>query len=277
MEKIGFIGCGNMAASIIGGMVSGDFDPKIIYATDSDNAKLADISEKFGINTLNSNAELVSVCDIVVLAVKPQVMHDIIDALSPEIRNLKNKLYISIAAGIKQSTLKRWIGENATVIRTMPNTPSLIGKGVTGIYAEQNTASEKVEKTIQIMSAVGTDIIVKEERLLDTITAISGSGPAYYFMVMEVMIDSAIGLGLDKESATKAVIGTALGAAAMAQAQINETAPAALRKNVTSPNGTTEKAIASFQADGIGTVFDKAVNAAYSRSQELADDFDKVK
>ncbi len=267
--KIGFIGGGNMAHSLIGGMVSQDFSAANILVHDPGKEKLAELADTFHITVSDSNQALLDSCDTIVLAVKPQLMKSVLEPLA----FTDKQLVISIAAGLRCRSLEKWIGnEKTALIRTMPNTPALVQQGATGMYANSHVTSEQKNLAETLMLAVGVAIWVEQEDLLDTVTALSGSGPAYYFYVMEAMQEAAIEMGLAADAARLLTIQTALGAAVLA-AQSKDN-PGTLRKNVTSPGGTTEQAIQSFDRDNLRQIIGKAMRAAYDRSQALANELD---
>ena len=177
-------------------------------------------------------------------------------------------LIVSIAAGVMSSSIGSWLGEDAAIVRCMPNTPSLVGEGASGLYANDQVSSLQREQAEQVMKAVGIALWVDEEEHLDAVTAVSGSGPAYYFLMMEAMISAGTSLGLDTATSTKLTLQTALGAAKMALA--SDVDPAELRRRVTSPNGTTEKAIAAFEEGGMRELVNDALEACAERSKSLA-------
>ena len=218
------------------------------------------------------NAAVVQRADILVLAVKPQMLAEVVAEIAGPLAE-KNPLIISIAAGIRTSDLVRWMGRQVSVVRVMPNTPALIGSGACGLYANEYTNKEQQEQAETIMRATGVTVWVKDEAQLDVITALSGSGPAYFLLVMEVMETAAIKAGLDQKSARLLTLETAFGAAKMALESSEE--PAKLRHRVTSPGGTTEAAIKVLEQGHIEQLFTSAINAATVRSNELAEIFGK--
>lgn len=264
-----FIGAGNMAQSLIGGLIASGYNKKNIIATDPTEAQRNSVTQTFGIHCFADNVEAIEKSDIVVLAVKPQVLesvsHSIVDAVQS-----KKPLIISVAAGIRSDDINRWLGGNTAIVRTMPNTPALIQTGATGLYANAFVSDEQQSQAEHILRAAGITVWVDEEAKLDAVTALSGSGPAYYFMFMEAMEQSAQKLGLDEKTAHLLTLQTALGAAKMALESHQDCAT--LRKNVTSPNGTTERAIQSFESAGLHQIVENAMQAAQTRAQELADE-----
>lgn len=263
---IGFIGAGNMASSLIGGMLQGSFQPQQIFASDQNPAQLEQLRSQFGIVTETDNAVLAQQCDVLVLAVKPQVMQAVCREL-PSPRKA-NQLVISIAAGISCESLTRWLGADTALIRCMPNTPSLRGQGVSGLYAVPAVSAAQRELSERIMNAVGISLWLDQESQIDAVTAVSGSGPAYFFYLMEAMINAGEQLGLPRATAERLTLFTALGAADMAVH--SDVDSAELRRRVSSPNGTTEEAINSFARDGFPDTVARAMQAAAQRSAELS-------
>ena len=260
-----------MATSLIGGLLARDFTPTQITACDIDTEQLERLARQFSIHTSSENCEAVSKADIVVLAVKPQVMQVVCEPLASVKSNAK-QLFISIAAGVRATDINRWLGDNRAIVRCMPNTPSLMQLGATGLYANTQV-SEVQKKTAQsILDAVGISIWVEKEILLDAVTAVSGSGPAYFFYFIELLQAAGEKLGLDADTALRLARQTALGAASMAQ---NDDV-VELRKRVTSKKGTTEAAIMSFQKNDLATLVEDATKAAYDRSGQLAAELGKA-
>jgi pyrroline-5-carboxylate reductase len=262
---IGFIGAGNMASSLICGLIATDFPAQRIWASDFDAQQLARLANDQGIHTTSDNNQLVSQADVVVLAVKPQVVPDVVKPLHELLDG--NKLVFSIAAGINSSALNSWLPE-VPVIRCMPNTPALVGQGVAGLFATSLVSDQQKQVAEMILQAVGETVWLDDETLIDTVTAVSGSGPAYFFLLMEAMETAAIDLGVTPETARLLVQQTALGAATMV-AETGES-PAQLRRKVTSPGGTTEKALSIFEQHNFKPVVAKALQGAHDRSIELS-------
>ncbi len=266
-QKIGFIGGGNMAFSLISGLIASGHAPEQIWVSDINPEVLAALSAKLPVNTTCSNGELIDAVDVVVLAVKPQQLQAVAEGLVALIRQ-KNPLVVSIAAGVSQRSLSRWLGEGIAIVRCMPNTPALVLTGATALHANANVSEPQMDLAENIMRAVGISLWVQDEADLDTVTAVSGSGPAYYFLLMEAMEKSAQALGLDQQTARLLVQQTALGAAKIALE--SSESPRQLRQRVTSPGGTTQQAIEVFeQSDFIGLVA-RALQAARNRSVELS-------
>ncbi|KPD28494.1 MULTISPECIES: pyrroline-5-carboxylate reductase [Pseudomonas aeruginosa group] len=265
--RIAFIGAGNMAASLIGGLRAQGVPAERIRASDPGAEQRAKIAGEFAIDVVESNAEAVAGADVVVLAVKPQAMKAVCQALAPALQ--AEQLIVSIAAGIPCASLEAWLGQPRPVVRCMPNTPALLRQGASGLYANAQVSAVQREQAGQLLSAVGIALWLDDEAQIDAVTAVSGSGPAYFFLLMQAMTDAGEKLGLSRETASRLTLQTALGAAQMALS--SEVEPAELRRRVTSPNGTTEAAIKSFQANGFEALVEQALNAASQRSAELAE------
>jgi pyrroline-5-carboxylate reductase len=268
-RKIGFIGGGNMATSLIGGLISDECRADNIWVADPDAERRDALASRFGINVTADNTELVAVVDVVVLAVKPQVLHEVSRALSETVQ-AKRPLVLSVAAGIRIGDIDRWLGGDNAIVRTMPNTPSLVQSGATALYANERVSGEQRELAEGIMRAVGLTLWLDEESQMDAVTALSGSGPAYFFLIIELLQQAAAKLGLNEESARLLAVQTAFGAAKMALESTDDAT--ALRGRVTSPGGTTERAIAILEEGGIRALFDNALEGARDRAGELADE-----
>jgi pyrroline-5-carboxylate reductase len=268
--RIAFIGAGNMAASLIGGLRAQGIDASAIRASDRGAEQRSKISAEHGIETFSSNAEAIQDADVIVLSVKPQVMKEVCLELAAHIG--KQQLVVSIAAGISCASLEKWLskpGAVAAIVRCMPNTPALLRQGVSGLYGNAQVSIEQRQQAEQLLGAVGLALWLDKEELIDAVTAVSGSGPAYFFLLIEAMTAAGEKLGLPRETAAQLTLQTALGAARMAVA--SDVDACELRRRVTSPAGTTEAAIKSFQADGFEALVEKALNAAAQRSAELAE------
>jgi len=268
-QTICFIGGGNMAQSLIGGLIHNGYDSQHIIVTDPDNRRLQQLAELYSVRTSKNNLPAVEAADVVVLAVKPQILAEVCQQLQQSVQQ-QQPLIISIAAGIRSTDIERWLGGNLAVVRSMPNTPSLIQAGATGLYANASTSAEQKVTADQILKAAGLTLWVENEDLLDAVTALSGSGPAYYFLIMQAMQQAGEKLGLDAHSADLLARQTALGAARMATE--GEDDPATLRAKVTSRGGTTAAAIASFEASQLDAIILRALTAARDRATELADE-----
>lgn len=263
-QNICFIGGGNMAQALIGGLLSRGLPTTRITVSDPVE-QIRQILEEKGIQTTTDNVEAIQNADVVVLAVKPQVLATVLQPLKGL---LSDKLVISIIAGAEIQTISELIGGSQRIVRVMPNTPALVETGAHGIYASEAVNAQDRELTSQILAATGLTIWVDSEAQIDAVTAVSGSGPAYFFYLMESMIRAGKNLGLDEKVATALTLQTALGAAQMAITSSNS--PSELRKNVTSPNGTTQAALEVFDRAQISQNIQAALAAAQKRSQELA-------
>ena len=268
-ENIAFIGGGNMATSLIGGLVADGYPRDAIWVTDVDEEKLAALQDRFAVNTTGDNRLAVRRAATMVLAVKPQTIGAVINDIAPVAKS-SEPLIISIAAGVREPDIRRRFGYDAAIVRTMPNTPALLGCGATGLYANPFVSSEQSSRAENVMRAVGITVWVDEEALLDAVTAVSGSGPAYYFQLMEIIEDVGVEMGLSRESARSLVVQTALGAARMAS-ETDEPA-STLRQRVTSPGGTTQAALESMAADDLAALVRRALEAARRRAVELGDE-----
>lgn len=269
--RIAFIGAGNMAQAIIGGLINNGYPKKRIIAADP-FAQSLEKAQQLAIATTSDNAEAISGADIIVLAVKPQLMHDVCQAISPAVQTQK-PLVISIAAGITEPLLNEWLGGELAIVRCMPNTPALVQTGATAYFANSLVSTQQQLHTEQLLKAIGIVEKVASEDLLDAVTAVSGSGPAYFFLLLEAMQQAGVKLGLSPEVAKRLSEQTALGAAKMAQQ--SEFSAQELRQQVTSPNGTTEAAIKALQAGDFETLVQQALNAADTRSKSLVADLTK--
>jgi pyrroline-5-carboxylate reductase len=267
---ISFIGGGNMAASLIGGLIADGRDPASIYVSDVDTAKLEALADAFRIQTSSDNEEAVSLASAVVFAVKPQVMAPVVKGVAVP-GKAHRPLFVSIAAGVREPDILRWLGFDAAIVRSMPNTPALVGSGATALYANPFVSDEQRNLAESVLRAVGLTLWVDDEDLLDAVTALSGSGPAYYFFLMESMERAGIALGLSKDQARVLTIQTAFGAAKMALESSDP--PATLRARVASPGGTTESALDTLMVGGMEQLVHKALQAARDRSIELGSEF----
>jgi len=266
-KTIAFIGGGNMAASLVSGLVSDDYDPQRIVVSDPDREKLAGLAARFGIRPAVDNRDAVGQADIVVFAVKPQNLKSVAMNIAPEVQ-ARRPLMISIVAGVKEKDIQSWLGNDVTLIRTMPNTPAMLQAGATVLHAGPGVTDDQKNLAESILRAVGLTRWVRDEEKMDAVTALSGSGPAYFFLVMEAMEQVGLDMGLSAETARLLTLQTALGAARMAMESSD--GPATLRERVTSPGGTTEKALAVFEAEGIRDLFHRALIGARDRSVELS-------
>lgn len=266
-KTIGFIGGGNMATSLIRGLIASGHSPRQIWVSDTSADLLNAHSNQLHVNTAHDNATVVNEAEVVVLAVKPQVLRDVALEIAPLLKH-KHALMVSIAAGISQQSLALWLGGQTAIVRCMPNTPALVLTGATALHANANVNDEQKDLAENILRAVGLTLWVDGEAELDAVTAVSGSGPAYFFLLMEAMEAAALELGLDEGSARLLIQQTALGAAKIALESAES--PAQLRARVTSPGGTTQRAIETFQQGGFEALVAKALHAARDRSVEMA-------
>lgn len=266
-RTIGFIGGGNMATSLMSGLIASGHSPQQIWVSDTVSATLQSHRDHLKVNVSSDNDKIVHEVDVVVLAVKPQALRDVALQIAPAIRQ-KKSLVVSIAAGISQTSLALWLGSDVAIVRCMPNTPALVLTGATALHANANVTEEQKDLAENILRAVGLSLWVDDEHQLDAVTAVSGSGPAYFFLMMEAMEKAAIDMGLNEHTARLLVQQTALGAAKIALESAES--PGQLRERVTSPGGTTQKAIETFQQNGFMELVSKALLAARDRSIEMS-------
>lgn len=267
IANIAFIGAGNMARSLLGGLLKQGYPAENLACSDPVEASLEAVAALGAVTTSTSNVDIIEHADIVILAVKPQVMMGVLTPLQ-DVLMAKKPLLVSIAAGLACDSLQDWAGKDVPIVRCMPNTPALLQVGATGLYATNKVSAEQQKMAEVILSAVGIVVWVAEEAELDAVTAVSGSGPAYFFLLMEAMQAAGQQLGLSAEASEQLTQQTALGAARMAlESDVDVTE---LRKRVTSPNGTTQAAIENFQANDLSRIVDQALQAAFDRSQALA-------
>jgi pyrroline-5-carboxylate reductase len=268
--KISFIGGGNMATALIGGLCDSKSicQGRDIHVVDVNEQSLQNLRERFGVQTSLHIDEQVSQSDVVLLSVKPQQMREVAKQLAPHITQ---QLVVSIAAGIRFEDLSRWLTHYGAIVRTMPNMPALINQGITGMYAAPEVTAGQRAIADAIMCAVGATVWLEEEALLDPLTAISGSGPAYVFYFIEAMQSAAEEMGLTKEQGRQLALATFQGAAQLAS-QSDESV-ATLRERVTSKGGTTHAALVSMEHSGVAAAIGKALKAAALRSKELGEEF----
>jgi len=264
---ITFIGAGNMARSLIVGLLQ-DQANVVLRVADPDEHQLDAIRKHWPeVTTTTDNLEAMQGADAVVLAVKPQIMRNVTENLASNAQ-LSRPLFVSIAAGIREEALNRWLGGNQAIVRCMPNTPALVQAGATGLYANPHVSESQRSAAESLLRAVGITVWFDDETKLDAVTAISGSGPAYFFLVMEAMQAAAEQLGLRPEEAHLLIVQTALGAAKLALE--SDDLPGELRQKVTSKGGTTEAALNVLTSGGLHDLFAQALQAAANRSRELA-------
>jgi len=263
---IGFIGGGNMAASIIGGLLTSGVDARQLRAGDPSQESLDRLALLGPITTSQDNLDIIPGCDVLVMAVKPQLMKVVCAGIADTVQASK-PLIISIAAGVTSDSLNQWLGGNLAIVRCMPNTPALLRCGATGLFANTAVSEIQRQQAQQILDAVGLALWVEQESELDAVTAVSGSGPAYFFLMMEAMQASGEALGLSPDVAKQLSQQTALGAARMALE--SDVDVAELRRRVTSPKGTTERAITIFEDGGFRALVQQALQGAADRADEL--------
>ena len=265
--RIAFIGGGNMARSLIGGLIAAGNDPTTIRVADP-NADCRDaLAADFGVATFAEAPAAVEGTSTWLFAVKPQVMRQVCESLSAAAQATQ-PLVVSIAAGITSTQLERWLGDSSAVVRSMPNTPALLGAGVTGLFANAHVDAHGRQLAQALLSSAGQTVWIDDEARMDAVTGVSGSGPAYVFLLAEAMEAAAIKEGLAPDAARTLVLQTVLGAARMLTE--SDVAPEELRRRVTSPNGTTQAAVETFQAGGLETLVAAAIHAATVRGQELS-------
>jgi len=272
MTHIAFIGGGNMARSLIGGLLKTGTSASTIRVAEPRADARQELGREFGVACFAENRLAAAEADILLLAVKPHIM----PALQSELRDdlqRRRPLLISIAAGVRVDQLERWFGHGLPIVRCMPNTPALIGAGATGLYANHRVSPAQRAQAQHMLDAVGQTRWIDDEQLMDTVTGLSGSGPAYFFALVEALEDAAVAQGLPREVARTLAAQTCLGAGRMMVESGED--PAVLRQRVTSPNGTTQAALDSFAADGLARVAARAVAAATRRGQDMAAALDK--
>lgn len=267
-DDIAFIGGGNMARSLIGGLIATGRTPTSIHVAEPVGALRDALQADFDVSVFDSGAAAVVGASSWVFAVKPQVMRTVCESLAAQAQ-AQRPLVISIAAGITGRQLERWLGGTLPVVRTMPNTPALLGAGVTGLHASSHVDADGRAFAETMLAAAGKTVWIEDETLMDAVTAVSGSGPAYVFLLAEAMIDAGVAEGLPADAARRLALQTVLGAARMLTEQ-DAPDPAELRRRVTSPNGTTQAAIEAFEAGGFRTLVAAAIHAARERGRALS-------
>ena len=266
-DSIAFIGGGNMARSLIGGLIAQGRDPVGIRVAEPVQPLREALAADFGVRVFEDGVQAAEGASTVVLAVKPQVMRPVCESLAASVQ-ASRPLIVSIAAGIKAMQLARWLGGDIRVVRTMPNTPALLGAGVTGLFACPAVDAGERAFAEQLLAAAGKTVWIDDEALMDAVTAVSGSGPAYVFLLAEAMVDAGIAEGLPADAARTLALQTLLGAARMLTE--SDVDAAELRRRVTSPNGTTQAAIEAFEAGGFRRLVADAIRAARVRGAELS-------
>lgn len=270
---ITIIGAGNMGAGLISGLIANHYPPEKIWAVDPATEKLQELKEKLHIHTTQDAKAAIPEADIVVLAIKPQLFKQVMQDIAAPLKQ-RNPLVISVAAGIRIDSIQKYIGSQGAIVRAMPNTPALIGCGATALFANAHVSEDQRDLAESILRAISLIVWVTDEKQMDTVTALSGSGPAYFFLMMEALQDAACELGLPTETARLLTTQTALGAARMALESDIDVVE--LRRRVTSPGGTTEQAVIVLEKHHIRDIFKKAIIAAKNRSEELAQLLEKA-
>jgi pyrroline-5-carboxylate reductase len=268
MNRIAFIGGGNMATALVAGLVRHGAQPGGIAVAEPRAEALQDLSRQYGVATYTDNAEAAEGASLLVLAVKPQMMAEVCRGLRGVVQQYR-PVVVSIAAGIRIAQIERWLDAALPVVRCMPNTPAMFGAGATGLYANARVSAPQRAEAQHVLDAAGLTVWVSGEDQLDVVTALSGSGPAYFFLMVEALEHAAVAQGLAPEAARALAAQTALGAGRMLL-ESGDTA-ATLRQKVTSPNGTTQAALESFQADHFPAIVARAVDAARRRGEELSE------
>lgn len=267
-HSIAFIGCGSMALSIVQGLLETGYPKEKLWATSRRKERVTYFNEILEINASSNNIEAAQVADVIVLAVKPQQMQAVARELACVVQENK-PLIISVAVGVSAGMLEKWLGGEVALVRSMPNTPALIGAGASGLFANNLVSEEQKTVAESLHRAVGIAVWVEDEILINAVASVSGSGPAYIFYVIEAMQNAGIKLGLSAEQAKLLALQTAIGASRLALE--SDEGVASLRRKVTSPNGTTERAIKVFDEMALSATFEKAMRAASDRAKVLTD------
>ena len=267
-KTLSFIGAGHMAEAIIAGLIRNGHPPKQIIAAARHDTTLSPLSSRYGIRVTTDNGEAIAAADAVVFAIKPQAMKEVCTHASAAVAKHR-PLVISVAAGLTCATISRWLAGYDAIIRAMPNTPSLVGAGASGLYATCAISDQQRHLATALMSAVGIAVWVDSEPQLNTVTAIAGSAPAYYFYLMESLEKFATAKGMPLEEARRLIVQTSLGAARMCDTA--DDAPEALKKRVMSPQGTTERAIFHLRDHGFEQLVNDAAQACFDRAEELGE------
>lgn len=266
-SKITFVGAGNMAGAIIAGLLKNGVDAKSITAAEPSLERLEILSKEYGIRHDSNNVSAVANADVVVLSVKPQILQSVCEGMRGAFP--KGALVISIAAGVEMRSIEEWLGGDVALVRCMPNTPAQVLAGASGLFANTQVNAAQKDIAYALFSAIGVCQWVESEDLLHAVTALSGSGPAYVFLVIDAMEKAARKQGIDEKSARLLAAQTVMGAAQMVLS--GDIPPEQLMRNVMSPGGTTERAIQVLEGQGLPAIFDEAMTAANQRSVELAD------
>lgn len=270
VPNIGFIGSGNMARAILNGLIRNGFPAHALWVSDPDHAQLKAISESNDIHRTSDNATLVENCHVIILAVKPQILRSVLTPLTASIATHR-PLIVSLAAGIPIDSLSRWTAGYTKIIRTMPNTPAQVSLGVTALCAHPDVSESETQSCETIFQSVGITFRITDEAQINLVTALSGSGPAYFFLMLEALENAACQLGMNRPMARELIMQTALGASTLAQ--MSKLPPKILKAQVTSKGGTTEQALNCFDAGGFADLVLDAVKAAQNRSAELSEQY----
>lgn len=265
--EIVFIGGGNMGRALLGGLIADGTATTELAVVEPDAARRAALTDELGIRTATDGHALASAAGVLVLAVKPQVLRAVVQGLAGHV-GAHRPLVVSIVAGVTETDIDAWLGGDFPVVRCMPNTPALVRQGISALHANARVSAAQRAQAERILAAVGSVVWVSDEAQLDAVTALSGSGPAYFFAVMEAMEQAGVTLGLTPEVSRQLTLQTALGAAVLATHSADP--PATLRAQVTSPGGTTQAALEVLQAGGLDALFRDALTAAHRRAGELA-------
>ena len=269
MKSCVFIGGGNMASCIVSGLSHTNTDKYRITVCDPNQAKLDLLKEKYKVEICLSNKKAVKHADLLILAVKPQSIRSVINEIQSLIKS--SAIIISVAAGVKTTSIKSWLGKSNVIIRAMPNTPSAVLCGATGLYTKPETSEKTKNQVKAIFDAIGYSCWVDNEKDINAVIALSGSSPAYFFKIFEVMQDIGQELGLDEKKAFELLIQTFIGSSKMIREMDNT--PAQLREQVTSPGGTTERALNVFSKENLASTLREAMHKAYERAEEMSEDF----
>ncbi len=270
LQHIAFIGGGNMASAIIGGLLRQGMQPSQITVVEPFAETAARLRSAFGLTVLSAADPSLAAAQLVVWAVKPQVFRQ---AAAPAAAHVRQALHLSVAAGIRTDSICQWLGTER-VVRSMPNTPALVGQGMTALFACPGVSASDKAGVEQVIATTGQHLWVEKESLLDAVTALSGSGPAYVFFFLEAMTEAGMGMGLSQDQAYRLAVATFQGASSLAAA--SDEAPEVLRQRVTSKGGTTHAAITAMEGAGIKPAFVRAMQAAEQRARELGDEFGKA-
>ena len=269
MKSCVFIGGGNMASCIVSGLSNTNTDKYRITVCDPNQAKLDLLKEKYKVEICLSNKKAVKHADLLILAVKPQSIRSVINEIQSLIKS--SAIIISVAAGVKTTSIKSWLGKSNVIIRAMPNTPSAVLCGATGLYTKPETSEKTKNQVKAIFDAIGYSCWVDDEKDINAVIALSGSSPAYFFKIFEIMQDIGQELGLDEKKAFELLIQTFIGSSKMIRKMDNT--PAQLREQVTSPGGTTERALNVFSKENLASTLREAMHKAYERAEEMSEDF----